>query len=255
MDSKFIILTISLFLVIYAFSLMSKNKESMEIDSLLDPIIEDHEIEEVKQENKIVTIGNVLNRKTSKKTIYNSQANKMIKESDSLGGFNYSHLKGLNGKNTEWGRSGLSEDNISKQNDIQSKYLYGMNRYKKVLEYDKHFVDDPEQPTENITDAEVNERYKYMNTALNQLGNAMANSDKNNINLEGAKSNDLLTFSKSKILAPSFSFGYLEAKDPISLKSNTAFNRELPPDVDRGVENFSNEVKFNNDNKIINKII
>lgn len=259
MDSKFIILTISLFLAIYAMSMMSKNKEAVKIDDILDPILEEPENRKVVVSDedvvKTVNIGNVLNRKTSNNTVYGTRKSKIIKETDSAGGFNYGYLEGIIKKNSEWGKSGPNEKSYEKKSDIQPKYLYGLNRHKNIMYFDKHFVDDSEQPTEDVTTTAVEERYKHMNAALNQLGNAIANSDKNNINLDGPESKKLLTFAKSKILAPSFSYGYLDAKDPISLKSGKPFNKDLPHDVTKGIENFTNQVKFNNDNKIIYKII
>ena len=256
MDSKIIILTISLFLAIYAMSIISKkDKTELEIENIINPIIEQEPIEIPKEDpkNKVVDIGNVLNKKTYNNDIYTSRKNKIIQETDSIGGFNYSDIQGMIKKNTTWGQDGPKAYN--KTSDIQPKYLYGLQRNKNVMYFDKHFVEDSEQPTEDVASSDVQERYKHMNAAFNQLTNATANAYKNNIDLNNQENKKLLTFSKSKILAPSFSFGYLDSKDPISLKSGIPVNKDLPPDVTKGVRKMNDEVKFNNDNKIIYKII
>lgn len=256
MDSKIIILTISLFLAIYALSIISKkDKHGLEIEDILNPILDQPLIEIPKEEHptRTVDIGNVLNKKTSKDNVYTSRTNKLIQETDSMGGFNYSDIQGMIKKNTTWGQDGPKAYN--KVHDIQPKYLYGLQRNKNVMYFDKHFVEDSKQPTEDVASSDVQERYKHMNTAFNQLTNATTNAYKNNINLDNPESKKILTFSKSKILAPSFSFGYLDAKDPISLKSGIPVNKDIPSDVTKGVEKMTNEVKFNNENKIIYKII
>ena len=256
MDSKIIILTISLFLTIYAMSIISKkDKSELEIEDILNPILDQIPIEIPKEEHptRVADIGNVLNKKTSNDIVYTSRKNKLIQETDSVGGFNYSDIQGMIKKNTTWGQDGTKAYN--KESDIQPKYLYGLQRNKNVMHFDKHFVEDSKQPTEDVASSDIQERYKHMNTAFNQLTNANANSYKNNINLDNTESKKILTFSKSKILAPSFSFGYLDSKDPISLKSGIPVNKDTPSDVTKGVEKMTDEVKFNSENKIIYKII
>ena len=64
MDSKIIILTISLFLSIYAIFLISKkNKKEIDTDSIIDSIIKEDKVLEKPIENNSVDIGNVLNKK------------------------------------------------------------------------------------------------------------------------------------------------------------------------------------------------
>ena len=65
MDSKIIILTISLFLAIYALSIISKkDKHGLEIEDILNPILDQPLIEIPKEEHptRTVDIGNVLNK-------------------------------------------------------------------------------------------------------------------------------------------------------------------------------------------------
>ena len=254
MDSKIIILTISLFLSIYAIFLISKkNKKEIDTDSIIDSIIKEDKVLEKPIENNSVDIGNVLNKKKSKNAIYGSR-NKILLETDSSsGGFNYGKIQGIIKKNTEWAQSGVKKA-YEKRPDIQPNYLYSLNKNKNVKYFDKHFVKDGHKKIGDVPSSEIKERYKYTNIALSQLNNAKANSYKNNIDLDSVESKEMLTFSKSKILAPSFSFGYLDSKNPISLKSGIPVNKDLPPDVKNGVENFTEEVK-SNENKIIYKII
>lgn len=258
MDSKIILFVISLFLTIYAASIISKKDNAeINIDTVLSPIIEEP-IEKPKEEPIPVQtdVGNVLNKRTRVDNIYNSgRKHMLIQETDAEGGFNYSNLQGLVKKSAVWGRSGPDENSYEKVLDIQPKYLYGLNRNKNIKYFDKHFSVDGHQPVNDVSSAKVQERYRYMNTALSQLNNAKANSYKNNIDLDTPAGKNILTFSKSKILAPNFSTGYLDSREPINITGGIPVNKDLPPDVNKGVQELSNEIKFNNDNKIIYKII
>ena len=260
MDTQIITFILSISLLIYiVVNTSQKNKMEENIDNIInssdDIVIKDTPPSE--KELPITThVGNVLSKKTDKNSVYIARnINREIRESDSsMGNFNYKHVQGSIKKNAIWGKSGPDEKDLERESDVQHGYLYGLKKGSAIKKFDKHYSVDGHQPIEDVSSATFKEKYRYMNTALGQLKNAQSNSYKNNINIDSFDNKQILVHSKSKIIAPSFVAGYLTSKEAISLHSGIPVNPDKPIDISKTIETKSDEINFNNDNKLIYKI-
>jgi len=260
MDTQIITFILSISLLIYiVVNTSQKNKLEENIDNIInsvdDIVIKDTPPQE--KELQITTsIGNALSKKTDKNSVYMPRnVNREIRESDSaMGGFSYKHIEGSIKKNAIWGKSGPDEKDLERDSDIQHGYLYGLKKSSTIKKFDKHYSVDGHQPIEDVSSATFKEKYRYMNTALNQLKNAQSNSHKNNIDIDSFDNKQILLHAKSKIISPSFVAGYLTTKEPVNLQSGIPVNSEKPIDISKTAENSSHEINFNNDNKLIFKI-
>ena len=255
MDSKLIVFILSLIML---YCLVNNVPKSDKLENIVDVLssITDEQLNAAPVENVVPkNIGNALNRRTDQAPIVNTSSNIRIDQRSNRGGIVSNNLQGRMRKAAGWARAGPDEDSLIKDADIQPKYIYGLRKSRINNSFNKHFAADPHMGTGDVSSSDVQERYRYMSTALSQLSNAKANSYKHNIDLGGGVDKEILVYSNSKTISPGFSTGLLENREPVQLGEGIPVNKDVPPDVGIGVQQFRDETINNIDNKLIYKII
>lgn len=256
MDSKLVVFILSLAMLYCLVKNLPQNDNLENIDDVLSKITEEQLNEGPTEPQPVqsVNIGNALNRRTSDSAIFNTRSNNTIQQRSSRGGIKINDMQGRMRGGAAWGRAGPDEDSLIKDADVQPKYLYGVRKHRIRSSFKDHYAADPHFGTEDVSSSSVQERYRHMNTALSQLSNAKANSYKHNIDLDRGVDKEILVYSNSKMISPGFSAGFLENREPVQLGDGIPVNRDVPPDVNLGVQQFKAETVDQIDNKLIYKI-
>ena len=261
MDFKIIAFISSIIVALFitfGFNFKNDLSQKSQLDNILSEVVDENLNVEPPQEpiKEVKTdIGNVLNKKTKSGNIYTLRnTNNLLIENDVEGGFSYGNIQGLIKKGASWGQAGPDEKSPISKSDIQSKYVYGLNKHSVSKQYD-YYVRDGHMAIGDLPSARVKEGFRYMRTAVAQMDNIRANSYKHNIDIGGGVAKELLTYSKSKIVSPGFVSGYIESKNPINInESDVPVYKQQPPDVKIGIQEANDSVNFNADNKLIFKI-
>lgn len=262
MDFKIIAFISSIIVALFVtigFNFKNDLSQKSQLDNILSEVVDENLNVEPPQEliKEVKTdIGNVLTKKTKLGNIYTPRNtnNKLLTENDAEGAFSYGNVQGLMKKGASWGRAGPDERSLISEPDIQSKYVYGLNKHNVSKQYDDYARDGPIS-IGDVPSARVKENFRYMRTAVAQMDNIRANSYKYNIDIDGGVGKEILTYSKSKFISPGFVSGYIESKNPINLNESVVpVYKDLPLDVNIGVKEANDSVNFHADNKLIFKI-
>lgn len=248
-----IIVLVSVIIISFFVTMGFNNKNNLqqkEIDLILAGNVEQNLRDETNDalKKQIKTdVGNVLNKKTNSKDIYMGNNNKKIINHDAEGGFSYSSFQNSMRSGAEWGKAGINEYDL-KEPDVQSNYTFGLNKQKVYNGFD-NYNKDGDFGIGDTSDAKVQENYRYMRTALAQLQNVISNSQKSNIDIDGGVDKEILVHAKSKIINPSFVYGYIESKEPIQLNNGIVpvYKKTLPK-IEVGINESKNNINSNNEN-------